>query len=83
MLDAAAKKITSAEKIAQGRNQTSLSVAAQNASNRKDINESNNQTRKEIATANNENRVKVAKLKNPWSSMGEEEPQQPNYGKNK
>lgn len=79
----AEKKITSAEKIAKGRNQTSLSVAAQNASNRKGINDANNQTREEIATANNENRVKVAKLKNPWSNMGEVEPQQPKYGKNK
>ena len=79
----AEKKITSAEKIAQGRNRTSLSVAAQNASNRKEINNANNQTRKEIATANNENKVKVAKLRNPWSSMVEEEPQQPKYGQTK
>ena len=79
----AEKKITSAEKIAQGRNQTSLSVAAKNASNRKEINDANNQTRKEIATANNENRVKVAKLRNPWSSMVEDEPQKPQYGKTK
>ena len=79
----AEKKITSAEKIAQGRNQTSLSVAAQNASNRKAINDANNQTRRDIATQNNENRVKVAKLKNPWSSMVEDEPQKPQVGKTK
>lgn len=77
------KKITSAEKIAQGRNQTSLSVAAQNASNRKQMNDANNQTRKDIATQNNENRVKVAKLRNPWSSMVDEEPQKPQVGKTK
>ena len=79
----AEKKITSAENIAKGNNQTRLSVAAQNASNRKKINDANNQTRKDIATQNNENRVKVAKLKNPWSSMVEEEPQKPQVGKTK
>lgn len=77
----AEKKITAAKEIAKGRNQTSLSVAAQNASNRKEINDANNQTRKDIATQNNENRVKVAKLRNPWSSMVEEEPQKPQVGK--
>lgn len=79
----AEKKITAAKEIAKGRNQTSLSMAAQNASNRKEINDANNQTRKEIATANNENRVKVEKLRNPWSSMGVEEPQKPQNGKTK
>ena len=49
----------------------------------KEINDANNKTRKDIATQNNENRIKVAKLRNPWSSMIEDEPQKPQNGKTK